>query len=69
VHADYLGFMPPLRAAASSDPQTWVATWGSSEQIPETQNALPIDDLLSNPSDRGRGYQLKTLSGFATRRL
>jgi hypothetical protein len=39
VHADYLGFMPPqLRVAASSDPQTWVATWGSSEQIPETQN-------------------------------
>jgi len=45
VHADYLGFMPPpLRVAASSDPQTWVPTWGSSEQIPETQNALPIDD-------------------------
>ncbi len=26
-------------------PQTWVATWGTSQQIPEPQNALPPDDL------------------------
>ncbi len=25
--------------------QAWVATWGSSQQIPEPQNALPADDL------------------------
>src|SRR5579862_5195925 len=25
--------------------QIWVATWGSSQQIPEPQNALPPDDL------------------------
>jgi lysophospholipase L1-like esterase len=26
-------------------PQVWVASWGASQQIPETQNALPEDDL------------------------
>jgi lysophospholipase L1-like esterase len=42
----YLGFvLPKLPLAASSVQQIWVATWGSSQQIPETQNELPIDDL------------------------
>jgi lysophospholipase L1-like esterase len=31
------------RAAASS--QTWTASWGASQQIPEPQNALPPEDL------------------------
>ena len=31
--------------AASSVPQTWVATWSASQQIPEPQNELPADDL------------------------
>jgi lysophospholipase L1-like esterase len=31
------------RIAPSS--QAWVATWGASQQIPEPQNALPVDDL------------------------
>jgi lysophospholipase L1-like esterase len=26
-------------------PQTWVASWGASQQIPEPQNTLPPDDL------------------------
>jgi lysophospholipase L1-like esterase len=41
-----LGFLP-LRSpsAASSAPEIWVATWGCSQQIPEPQNELPIDDL------------------------
>jgi lysophospholipase L1-like esterase len=26
-------------------PQAWVASWGTSQQIPEPQNALPADDL------------------------
>src|SRR5882724_8883320 len=25
--------------------QTWITTWGTSQQIPEPQNALPSDDL------------------------
>jgi len=32
-------------AKTESAPQTWVATWGASQQIPEPQNALPADDL------------------------
>jgi lysophospholipase L1-like esterase len=31
--------------AQTAKPQTWVATWGSSQQIPEPQNALPAEDL------------------------
>jgi lysophospholipase L1-like esterase len=41
-----LCFMPlqsPLAAVSPS--QTWVATWSSSQQIPEPQNELPVDDL------------------------
>jgi hypothetical protein len=41
-----LCFMPlqsPLAAVSPS--QTWVASWSSSQQIPEPQNELPVDDL------------------------
>ena len=31
--------------AASPAPPIWVATWGTSQQIPEPQNELPLDDL------------------------
>src|SRR5580698_9736935 len=42
----YLGFvLSKLPLAASSTAQTWVATWGSAQQIPEPQNELPVDDL------------------------
>src|SRR5580698_1371378 len=42
----YFGLLAPqLPLAASPALQTWVATWGSSQQIPEPQNELPIDDL------------------------
>jgi lysophospholipase L1-like esterase len=30
---------------AHSNAQSWVASWGTSEQIPEPQNAMAIDDL------------------------
>jgi lysophospholipase L1-like esterase len=33
--------VPPPASAS----QTWVTTWGASQQIPEPQNALPSDDL------------------------
>ncbi|MGC1617110.1 MAG: SGNH/GDSL hydrolase family protein [Candidatus Acidiferrum sp.] len=42
----YLGhalFEPVL--ASSSAQQIWVATWGASQQIPEPQNELPLEDL------------------------
>ena len=32
-------------ASKSRNSQTWVASWGASQQIPEPQNALPSDDL------------------------
>ena len=31
--------------ASSSAPQIWVATWGTSQQIPEPRNELPMEDL------------------------
>jgi len=31
--------------AHAAGPQTWVASWGASQQIPEPQNALAPDDL------------------------
>jgi lysophospholipase L1-like esterase len=34
-----------LRAQPAARPQTWVASWGTSQQIPEPQNALAPDDL------------------------
>jgi lysophospholipase L1-like esterase len=30
---------------AASKTQAWVASWGASQQVPEPQNALPVDDL------------------------
>ena len=42
----YIGALP-LRTSPADlpTPQIWVATWGSSQQIPEPQNELPSDDL------------------------
>src|SRR5271157_1559262 len=34
-----------IQAAPRSATRAWVASWGSSQQIPEPQNALPPDDL------------------------
>ena len=36
---------PQSGAPTGTKPQVWVASWGSSQQIPEPQNALPPDDL------------------------
>ena len=35
-----LAHMPPVMES-----QIWIASWGTSQQIPEPQNALPTDDL------------------------
>src|SRR5580704_3293218 len=34
---------PAQRGAAKGD--AWVSSWGTSQQIPEPQNSLPVDDL------------------------
>jgi lysophospholipase L1-like esterase len=31
--------------AAQASAETWIETWGASQQIPEPQNALPADDM------------------------
>ena len=36
---------PPLCAQMPATPSIWIATWGSSQQIPEPQNTLPSADL------------------------
>ena len=36
----------PLSSAQTGLPsQSWITTWGASQQIPEPNNALPVDDL------------------------
>jgi lysophospholipase L1-like esterase len=34
-----------LSAQSPATKEVWIATWGTSQQIPEPQNALPADDL------------------------
>jgi lysophospholipase L1-like esterase len=34
-----------LRAQGAPGAQVWIGSWGASQQIPEPQNALPVDDL------------------------
>ena len=40
-----LPFATVTHLPAQSQQQTWIATWGTSQQIPEPQNSLPPDDL------------------------
>src|SRR5580692_8013564 len=39
------GLSAQAPATSAVKPQVWVASWGTSQQIPEPQNALPPDDL------------------------
>src|SRR5580658_7401870 len=34
-----------IRVLPATQAQTWVTSWGASQQIPEPQNALPVEDL------------------------
>ena len=47
VLASVLACLPSAHAASAAPvpAQSWVASWGASQQIPEPQNALPADDL------------------------
>ena len=70
----YSAFVPPqLGLAASLPSQIWVATWGSSQQIPEPQNELPIEDLrdatvrqLFHLSVGGSGLRVHMSNAFGT---
>src|SRR5664279_3554591 len=35
----------PVSAQTAARLPVWIASWGASQQIPESQNALPVDDL------------------------
>ena len=73
----YLGFLSPQPLlAASSAPQTWVATWGCSQQILEPQNELQIDDLrdatvrqVFHLSVGGSGLRVHMSNAFGTEAL
>src|SRR5580692_7326955 len=73
----YLGFvLSKLPLAASSTAQTWVATWGSAQQIPEPQNELPVDDLrdatvrqIFHLSVGGLGLRVHMSNAFGTEAL
>ena len=67
---------PQPLLAASSAPQTWVATWGASQQIPEPQNELQIDDLrdatvrqIFHLSVGGSGLRVHMSNAFGTKAL
>jgi lysophospholipase L1-like esterase len=40
-----ISLAPVLHAQTPTAPHIWIATWGSSQQIPELQNALPSTDV------------------------
>ena len=40
-----ISLMSYARLKAETRKQVWITTWGSSQQIPESQNALPEDEL------------------------
>jgi lysophospholipase L1-like esterase len=73
----YFGLLAPqLPLAASPALQTWVATWGSSQQIPEPQNELPVDDLrdatvrqIFHLSVGGLGLRVHMSNAFGTEAL
>ncbi len=73
----YSGFLlsRPL-TAASAAPQIWVATWTASQQIPEPQNALPLEDLrdatvrqIFHLSIGGYGLRVHLSNAFGTEPL
>jgi lysophospholipase L1-like esterase len=65
----------PLWAAPRAA-QTWVTSWGSSQQIPEPQNELPVDDLrdatvrqIFHLSVGGSGLRVHMSNAFGTEAL
>src|SRR5580765_9095526 len=65
---------PGPQAAAKA--QVWVASWGTSQQVPEPQNALPTDDLRDSTvrqifhlSVGGRTLRVNLSNAFGTEAL
>jgi lysophospholipase L1-like esterase len=63
-------------AQTGAKPQTWVTTWGASQQIPEPHNALPADDLrdatvrqIFHLSVGGAALRVRLSNAFGTEAL
>jgi lysophospholipase L1-like esterase len=68
--------LPTQLSAQPSGPSLWVETWGASQQIPEPQNALPLDDLrdatvrqIVHVSLGGSSLRLHVSNAFGTEAL
>lgn len=64
----------PARSADSS--QTWIATWGAAQQVPEPRNTLPSNDLhdatvrqIFHLSVGGKKLRVKVSNAFGTTAL
>ncbi len=60
----------------SKSPSTWTGTWAASQQIPEPQNALPLDDLrdatvrqIFHLSIGGKTLRVRLSNAFGTKPL
>src|SRR5262245_37402534 len=40
----FLG-VSPIHVFAANKPRVWIVSWAASQQIPEAQNALPVEDV------------------------
>lgn len=63
-------------AQSGARPQSWIATWGAAQQIPEPSNALPSDDLrdatvrqIFHLSAGGAGVRVHISNAFGTEAL
>jgi lysophospholipase L1-like esterase len=69
------GCMLAQRNSAAKS-EVWVSSWGASQQIPETQNALPVDDMrdatvrqIVHLSVGGRELRVHLSNAFGTEAL
>lgn len=75
AHAGKKSKTKPVREAVSGS-ETWIETWGASQQIPEPQNALPADDLrdatvrqIFHVSVGGKTLRVHLTNAFGTQAL
>lgn len=74
--AAFLSTAGLIRAQTNSVPQNWIATWGAAQQIPEPQNALPVDNLgdstvrqIFHLSLGGKALRVHVSNAFGTEAL
>lgn len=65
-----------VRAQSSSSLDTWIGSWAASQQVPEPQNSLPIDDMrdatmrqIFHLSIGGRTLRVRLSNAFGTKAL